>query len=988
MTMKGTGWVPDFPNVKDYTLRSQSVQELGNQIQTAQSIGSVENLEQQVSQILELIRTQSKKPDSPKTEETDKLNVLIETLNKKNSGGIYFSPAKIHRHLTPGISNLDILTVKKYLKSIYPSIVQEIESEKENYLIDPIFDEETKSLIEDFKIYKKIPDPSLIDYETIINLKSIYDLTMSLELIDITSKSITDDLNANFIKKDDLEKIIDNSNKNIWIHLPEGGKVFDETCTYIIEELYHGGYDLPENATPENAKILIEDIDKAIRKIRDYLSRNQLSTPLLENLLEPGRSSLLATMKGIMEGWETRIQQAKVGGDTFARIEEIQIQMFHTTIKASLLLPKSCLASDEKLLNIPCLIPSKIFNMVLRKMISDKRISDIEQYIKPVSSLMISRDSGMQKITYVNANNLNEKPKDLMSSRFERTKATNEIQRLKEQLKVFGIVPGDESGIKVYDTDLDRVAKQLYFDNVRVFECLTDETAWEIELEQLANAVQNKIYQLLYPIVKAICQILMPLGQHKNLKKTVEQALEILIQAGRKENPKIERVKTLFIEAIHESGVEITDTSQAISLGDNSSYLETIAVEAISEIDRLLKSEFIEIEKRAVSLETGNEEVTLSLELTSTSPAGQLDELGLNPKLSKRQVYESSKIYQAINNFVESFKLSATDSAPKQSSSRKTFLEVIDPGNPLLAAEADLHVPVSWNLKTKINSYFQSEHSKTDEERYPIHLYLPDRIDLSLWCSSIEDQGSLNSCTAQAGVALTEYFANKAFGKYTDVSALFLYKVARSLMHRQGDTGASVRETMKSMVLFGIPPEEHWPYDETKYDEDPTPFCYSFAQNYQALKYFRLDYAGIAPDTLLVQIKAMLVAEFPCMFGFTLYSTIHDEENVEKGHIPYPSNVDTMEGGHAVVAVGYDDHRIIENADGKKSQGAILIRNSWGTEWGAGGYGWLPYDYIIAGLTADWWSLLQSEWFESGNFGVASSKWSSEVGGRRKRGAT
>jgi C1A family cysteine protease len=256
---------------------------------------------------------------------------------------------------------------------------------------------------------------------------------------------------------------------------------------------------------------------------------------------------------------------------------------------------------------------------------------------------------------------------------------------------------------------------------------------------------------------------------------------------------------------------------------------------------------------------------------------------------------------------------------------------------------------------------------------------LPDFIDLSFWCSEIEDQGSLNSCTASAAIALMEYFQNKSFGKYIDGSRLFLYKATRNLMQIEGNVGTSIRNTMKAMALFGIPPEEYWPYDEAKVNVEPNPFCYAFAQSYQALKYFRLDPAGITNKVLLAQIKAILVSGFPCVFGFTLYSSIYDESN-PRGHIPYPHQRDKAEGGHSVVAVGYDDYKVIKNADDKETTGALLIRNSWGTKWGEGGYGWLPYEYVLKGLTADWWSLLSSEWFDTEQFGLGGKDWTDNVG--------
>jgi len=248
---------------------------------------------------------------------------------------------------------------------------------------------------------------------------------------------------------------------------------------------------------------------------------------------------------------------------------------------------------------------------------------------------------------------------------------------------------------------------------------------------------------------------------------------------------------------------------------------------------------------------------------------------------------------------------------------------------------------------------------------------LPASMDLREWCSSVEDQGQLGSCTAQAGVGVIEYYERKSFGRHIDASRLFLYKVTRNLMKMRGDTGAYLRSTIGAMVLFGVPPEEYWLYTDSlqDFDNEPPAFCYSFAQNYKTLKYYRHDPPSAGPDAVLKRVKTYLAAGHPAMFGFTVYSSV--EQAAETGRIPYPSLRDKIEGGHAVVSVGYDDKMKIKNKySGDETAGALLIRNSWGKDWGEEGYGWLPYEYIMRGLAEDFWSVLKKEWIDTGEFRI------------------
>lgn len=247
----------------------------------------------------------------------------------------------------------------------------------------------------------------------------------------------------------------------------------------------------------------------------------------------------------------------------------------------------------------------------------------------------------------------------------------------------------------------------------------------------------------------------------------------------------------------------------------------------------------------------------------------------------------------------------------------------------------------------------------------------PVSADLRQWCSPIKNQGSLGACTAHAGVGVVEYSENRAYGKYTDASRLFLYKTTRNLMQTKGDSGAWLRSTMGALVICGIPPEKYFPYNPADVDKEPDSFIYSVADNFEAVKYFCHDPLGanIPGSTLLESVKKYLVAGIPSMFGSWGFPSYKDGDI--PGAIPYPVDGETAQWGHAVVAIGYDDSKKITNKKSNKSTtGALLIRNSWGTTWGDKGYGWLPYDYLLNKLALDFWSLISAAWLDTKQFGV------------------
>lgn len=242
----------------------------------------------------------------------------------------------------------------------------------------------------------------------------------------------------------------------------------------------------------------------------------------------------------------------------------------------------------------------------------------------------------------------------------------------------------------------------------------------------------------------------------------------------------------------------------------------------------------------------------------------------------------------------------------------------------------------------------------------------PASADIRAWCSPVENQGGLGSCTANAAAGIIEYYERRAFGKYIDASRLFIYKTTRDLLGWTGDTGAYLRSTMGSLALFGAAQEKYWPYVISHFDIEPSAFLYAMAKDYQALVYYRLDPLGTPTSTTLDSIKLHILAGIPSMFGFTCYSSLWSAVG---GKIPFPQSGEHVIGGHAVDVVGFDDSLVITNGS-VRTTGALLIRNSWGPTWGISGYGYLPYEYVLRGLANDFWVLISNAWVDSGKFGI------------------
>ena len=201
----------------------------------------------------------------------------------------------------------------------------------------------------------------------------------------------------------------------------------------------------------------------------------------------------------------------------------------------------------------------------------------------------------------------------------------------------------------------------------------------------------------------------------------------------------------------------------------------------------------------------------------------------------------------------------------------------------------------------------------------------------------IQDQGNLGSCTAQALVSALEYLLAKHGENFVDQSRLFLYYNERVYINTvEEDSGAIIRDGIKSLNRKGVCPEAMWEYDIDRFAEKPPTSCYTEAKKHKTVSYQRIN--------TFAQMKACLQEGHPFVFGFAVYESFWDAN--DSGVVPMPNfETEDVIGGHAVLAVGFD------NATKR-----VLCMNSWGKNWGDNGFFTLPYDYISnKNLADDFW---------------------------------
>lgn len=225
----------------------------------------------------------------------------------------------------------------------------------------------------------------------------------------------------------------------------------------------------------------------------------------------------------------------------------------------------------------------------------------------------------------------------------------------------------------------------------------------------------------------------------------------------------------------------------------------------------------------------------------------------------------------------------------------------------------------------------------------------------------VYDQGQLGSCTANAIAAAIEYCLIAQQYPYPFTPArLFIYYNERLVEGTVGmDAGAELRDGLKVVNSQGVCPESDingkhqdwwWTYSDNqiKFRLHPSQSCYKDALLHKSVKYEAVDLDAN-------QIKTLLAAGHPVIFGISVYSSFESDSAAKTGIIPMPATSESLLGGHALLAVGYT--RALPDGT-TATEDYVIFRNSWADTWGDKGYGYIPMSYLTnANLASDFWTI-------------------------------
>lgn len=256
----------------------------------------------------------------------------------------------------------------------------------------------------------------------------------------------------------------------------------------------------------------------------------------------------------------------------------------------------------------------------------------------------------------------------------------------------------------------------------------------------------------------------------------------------------------------------------------------------------------------------------------------------------------------------------------------------------------------SLQNRNKVPNYYGWVPDLPDHRDYlysalrPVPRALPPRVDLRLYCSKVEDQGTLGSCTANALAGALEFLEIRDKVHFADLSRLFIYYNERAIEHSvRSDSGAMLRDGIKTLAKQGVCTETSWPYVISRFAKKPGKGQYKEANDHQITSYRRI--------LTLDEMRTCLAEGYPFVFGFTAYEGFASRKVEKTGKLDMPKRKERAIGGHAVMAVGYDD-----------AEKRFIVRNSWGPKWGMKGHFTMPYAYAAdRNLSDDFWTIRRGE---------------------------
>lgn len=222
----------------------------------------------------------------------------------------------------------------------------------------------------------------------------------------------------------------------------------------------------------------------------------------------------------------------------------------------------------------------------------------------------------------------------------------------------------------------------------------------------------------------------------------------------------------------------------------------------------------------------------------------------------------------------------------------------------------------------------------------PVVTTIPTSADIRNLCPPVYDQGQEGSCTANAGCA-ARIILNGTTS--LSLSRAFLYYEERNLENStMRDSGASLRDLCRALKTYGVCEENLMQYNDKRYTDEPSPQALSNALKYRINSYENLS-------SLSDIKKSISIDKTPVLLGMSVYESMESDTVSKTGKLPLPKLTEKNLGGHAVLIVGYKDATSI-------SSGYLIIRNSWGSNWGDKGYFYMPYDYFNK-YTFDYWRI-------------------------------